>query len=136
MSTFVKAISNGNFITWPGITDISFYKHLPKSIPTYKGHLDQERQHLQSTSTFTDSSADTDAFPTTMDPNTKTLDALASITTFTPKHTACGNLTGGFPHKSSRGNQHFLIIYDYDSNAILVELLPSKTAGDIQKPGS
>ena len=120
VSTFVKAIQNGNFITWPGITDISFHKHLPKSIPTCKGHLDQERQHLQSTSSI--------------DPNpNKTYDAIASIHPFTPKHRAYGDLTGRFPVKSSRGNQYFLIIYDYDSNAILIEPLTSKTAGNIQK---
>jgi len=31
ISTFVKAIAKGNFITWPGITDISFSK-------TYQHH--------------------------------------------------------------------------------------------------
>jgi len=58
---------------------------------------------------------------------------MTSITTFLPKHTAYGDLTGRFPRKSSRGNQYFIIIYDYDRNAISVELLTSRTAGDIQK---
>jgi hypothetical protein len=49
VSTFKKAIKNGNFITWPGIDTLSLDAHLPKSIASAKGHLDQERKNLQST---------------------------------------------------------------------------------------
>ena len=50
---------------------------------------------------------------------------------FSPKNTAYGDLTGRFPHKSSRGNQYLLVIYDYDSNAILAEPLKTRSAGEI-----
>ena len=36
-------------------------------------------------------------------------------------------------HKSSCGNQYLLVIYDYDSNAILAEPLKTRLAGDITK---
>jgi hypothetical protein len=49
ISTFVKAINKGHFMTWPGIKSVSFTKNLPKSIPSLKGHLDQERKHIQTT---------------------------------------------------------------------------------------
>ena len=52
---------------------------------------------------------------------------------FSPKHTAYGDLTGRFPYKSSRGNQYLLVIYDYDSNAILAEPLKSRSASEISK---
>ena len=46
-STFTKAIDKGHFKTWPGLTSNLINKHLPVSIATVKGHLVQERQHLQ-----------------------------------------------------------------------------------------
>ena len=42
-----------------------------------------------------------------------------------------GDLTGRFPYTSSRGNQYFLVIYNYDSNAILVELLKSRSGTEL-----
>ena len=44
-----------------------------------------------------------------------------------------GDLTGRFPHKLSRGNQYLLVIYDYDSNAILAEPLKTRLAGEMTK---
>jgi hypothetical protein len=51
VSTWKKAIRNGNFITWPGIDTISLDCDLPKSVASTKGNLDQERKNLQSTCT-------------------------------------------------------------------------------------
>ena len=52
---------------------------------------------------------------------------------FSTKNTAYGDLTGRFPHKLSQGNQYLLVIYDYDSNAILAEPLKTRSAGEITK---
>jgi hypothetical protein len=49
VTTWEKAIKNGNFITWPGIETLSIDAHLPKSIDSAKGHLNQEQKNLQST---------------------------------------------------------------------------------------
>ena len=49
LRTFLRAIKNGNMITWPGIREIDFNKHLTKSIASAKGHLSQERKNLQTT---------------------------------------------------------------------------------------
>ncbi len=48
-STFLQAIKQGNFATWPGLTHDLISKHLSPSIATSKGHLTQERQGLRST---------------------------------------------------------------------------------------
>ena len=37
-TTFISAINNGNFSTWPGITAELISKHLPKSLTTEKCH--------------------------------------------------------------------------------------------------
>ena len=48
ISTFQKAIRNGNFITWPGIDTINFHKFIKTTRETEHGHLDQERKNLHS----------------------------------------------------------------------------------------
>jgi hypothetical protein len=44
-STWIKAIKNGHFTSWPGLTEHAVEKHLSKSPSTTKGHLNQQRQH-------------------------------------------------------------------------------------------
>jgi hypothetical protein len=90
-------------LTWPGIDEISLVKHLPASIATAKGHLDQERKNLRSTKQQINNTMD-DFFPTCATANLKTYDACAAIVPFTTHYTAYHDLTGRFPHMSSRGN--------------------------------
>eukprot|EP00957_Ditylum_brightwellii_P140763 10722677-Ditylum_brightwellii.AAC.1 len=46
---WIKAIKQGHFATWPGLTAKMVEKHLPKTIATEKGHLQQQLKNLQST---------------------------------------------------------------------------------------
>ena len=41
------------------------------------------------------------------------------------------DLTGRFPHQSSRGNNYIFLAYNYDGNAILVEAMPNREADTI-----
>lgn len=43
-------------------------------------------------------------------------EAIAAIIPFTTKSTVYQDLTGCFPHKSSRGTKYIIIVYDHDSN--------------------
>jgi hypothetical protein len=124
-STFIKAVRNGNFITWPGLDTKLIHKYLPDSIATAKGHLDQEQQNLQSTKEPTIPTLDEDFFPTSPEPTTTTNECCAVLFPFVPKHVGYTDLTGRFPHVSARGNKYLLIVYDFDSNAILAEPLKS-----------
>ena len=47
--TFLHAIKNGNFLTWPGLNIPNITRFLPDPIAKALGHLDQERSNLQST---------------------------------------------------------------------------------------
>ena len=47
-STFKTAIGKDNFVTLPGIDNIHVDKLVRPTVPTEKGHLDQERQGLKS----------------------------------------------------------------------------------------
>ena len=48
-STLLHAIKNNHFTTWPGMDEKFIRKYLTPSILSAKGHLNQERQGLQST---------------------------------------------------------------------------------------
>ena len=50
-STFLKSIKNKHFITWLGLDERLIQKHLLPSMATEAGCINQERRHLQSTST-------------------------------------------------------------------------------------
>jgi hypothetical protein len=128
--TFIQAIQKGNLVSFPGLTEIAVKQFLNPSVATAKGHLDQERNNLQTTQ-IKQEDHHQDAFPESID--TTTHQACASLMTFTSKETAYDDLTGRFPNISARGNQYLLIVYDYDSNAILVEPLKNKTAGEIKR---
>ena len=46
---FLKAINDGNFLTWPGLNNKPLLEHMHPSIAASLGHMDQERKNLQST---------------------------------------------------------------------------------------
>jgi hypothetical protein len=48
-STWIKAIKNGIFSSWPGLNEHNVEKHLSKSTSTAKGHLNQQRQNDRTT---------------------------------------------------------------------------------------
>ena len=149
LRTFITAIRKGHFITWPGLTSSLLSKHLPPCVFTAKGHMNQEMQHLQSTSkTYKDalinntksttlsstesSPLDLDFHPP-QDINTpKTHNCFLTLCNPSQnKQTGYLDLTGRFPYRSSRGNQYILTVYDYDSNAILVKAIKNRQAESI-----
>jgi hypothetical protein len=48
-STWIEAIKNGIFSSWPGLNEHSAEKYLSKSTSTAKGHLNQHRQNAKTT---------------------------------------------------------------------------------------
>lgn len=50
-----------------------------------------------------------------------THEVCATIIPFNTNIHGFNDLTGAFPHKARRGNLYVMVVYDYDSNAVLVE---------------
>jgi hypothetical protein len=123
----LNGIKKGFLTTFPGLTEELVKKHLPKSIDTAKGHLQQQRQGLQSTK-IKNPPAKVDAY--TLEGPSRTSVFMATVEPIATGR-AFGDLTGQYPHMSSRGNKYILIIYDYDTNAIIAEPLKGRTKGDI-----
>ena len=130
-STWIKAIQNGHFATWPGITEQSVKQYYTKSIATAKGHLKQSRQRKRKPMPIQN---DNTAFPET---NTAAMHAVYAAVIDNTTTPAAGesysDLTGRFPITSNRGAQYIFVLYDYDSNAILVEAIKSRQADEILK---
>ena len=87
----------------PELSESLILKHLPPAVTTAKGHLKHEKQGLQSTFTIYSITTDMDMYPPPDEPNFKSYDVIYAITS--KENKAFMDLTGRFPHCSSRGNR-------------------------------
>jgi hypothetical protein len=126
-STWIKAIKNGNFSSWPGLNEHNVEKYLSKSTSTAKGHLNQQRQNARTTkikdAELIDQEPDPDRGIKTQYVYAATIDAGQIYT----------DQTGRFPVVSSKGNKYIIVLYDYDSNAILAKPIKNRTAPELLK---
>lgn len=129
-TTWIDAIRNGHFLSWPGLTVEAVNKHLPKSFTTAQGHMDQSRMNYRSTKIQKTTSTDEEDEPIipVQEPNNeKTQHIYAATAEFTDTSMIYSDLTGKFPHTSKQGNKYILIIYAYDGNQILAEPMKERT---------
>jgi hypothetical protein len=124
-STWITAIKNGHFTSWPGLTEHAVEKHLSKSTSTTKGHLNQQRQHARSNKVKDPkvimAEPDLDQGIKTQYVYATTIDAGQIYT----------DQTDRFPVVSSKGNKYIMILHDYDSNAILAQPIKDRTAPEL-----
>ena len=125
-STFLDAIQRNFFATWPGLTANIVRRHLTQTDATVKGHLDQQRQRKRKhpspeeqpiTSTGTRSHT---IYAAILDPAT-------------PTGRTYSDLIGRFLIQSNCGANYILVVYEYDSNAIIVCPLHNRTASEITR---
>jgi hypothetical protein len=126
-STWITAIKNGNFSSWPGLTENAVEKHLSKSTSTTKGHLNQQRQNARTTKI---KDAKVIVTEPDIDHGIKTQFIYAAAIDAGQIYTY---QTGIFPVVSSKGNKYIMILYDYDSNAILAQPIKDRTAPELLK---
>jgi hypothetical protein len=126
-STWIKAIKNGNFSSWSGLNEQNIEKHLSKSTSTTKGHLNQQRQNARKTkvkdSELLDPDPDLDHGIKTQYVYAATIDEGQIFT----------DQTGIFLVVSSKGNKYIMILYGYDSNAILAQPIKNRTSPELLK---
>ena len=120
--TIFQAIKKGYFATWPNLTNGLINNHLPPSMTTAKGHMHQKINNLKSTKPQE---------PKTLEdqPMKPLLQRTNPVfTKINHKRQISTNLTGKLPVKSNRGNKYIFVLYDYDSNCILIR--PMKSGAD------
>jgi hypothetical protein len=131
-STFLTAIRNGHFITWPGLTYDLINKHLTTTIATSKGHLKQEQRNIRTTQIEIPNDDNIlDHHPTQDIEQAKTHECY--ITYYAKEEgITYSDLTGIYSTKSSRGNQYIVVCYDYDTNSIQARLTKTRNAAEIR----
>ena len=130
-STLIRAARLNYLASWPGLLAPLFSKHLPKSIASFKGHMDQEKKNLQSTQVL---ASDAEDIPTQEPDNKKTNHiTCALVPNETVLSKAYSDQTGKFPVQSSRGNQYIFILYHYDTNSIHAVPIQNRQAASITK---
>jgi hypothetical protein len=102
-------------------------KYLSKSTSTAKGHLNQQRQNARTTKIKDAEKMDTEPDP---DHGLKTQYVYAATIDAGQIYT---DQTGRFPVVSSKGNKYIMVLYDYDSNAILAQPIKNRTAPELLK---
>jgi hypothetical protein len=124
-STWITAIKNGHFTSWPGLTEHAVEKHLSKSTSTTKGHLNQQRQNARTTKVKDPKVIMTEP---DLDQGIKTQYVYAATIDTGQIYT---DQTGRFQLVSSKGNKYIMILYDYDSHAILAQPIKDRTAPEL-----
>ena len=104
ITTLQQAIANGNLLSWP-VENLNFHKLIKTTIAT---KLNERTNNL---------------FLQICTPHDNIL----------LKQKAYMDSTGRFPHQSSRGASYLFVLYNYDTNAILIEPLKSRQAGEFTK---
>jgi hypothetical protein len=98
--SWLKAIANGHYITWPGITLNNVQKYFPESIETEKGHMKKQRQNVRSTKI----QAPQTEVNGNVELNRLLKNQVFMIKVFHAHNTMYTDQTGWLPVQSSRGN--------------------------------
>ncbi len=124
--SWIKAINNGNYKTWPGITAHVVSKHFPESVETQKGHMKKQRQNVRSTKqkvAMDETTEDGELTKALSKHNIMVAVINVDARVFTDQ-------TGRLPVQSSRGNTSLMVYFDVDANYIDAE--PIRTHHDSQ----
>jgi len=117
--TWIDAVNNGHYSTWPGLTAKAVKKHFPESVETQKGHMKKQRQNVRSTKQKVVVDEVSERTELTRAVTKQNL----LIKIFNASGTIFSDQTGRLPVQSSRGNTSLMILYDIDANYIDAEPL-------------
>jgi len=135
---WIKAIKNNQNASWPGLTVDVVARHYPDSEETPKGHSRKAPSCQRSTEVTTLALDDSDdAFginnikaPRPIKKECTVFHRVLDVNEGAAQKIYTDQL-GRFPKKSSRGNQYIMVLTKVDSDAILVEPMKNRTAGEM-----
>ncbi len=133
-STWLAAIKNKQFVSWPGITAKAVTKYYPKSEETMKGHGQKGCSGLCSTKPIEpppEPQHDNNETETT--PISKEYDLFTKVIAIEEEGNATtfSDQTGHFPKTSIRSNQYIMVLVHPDSNGIPQEPIKNCTSGEM-----
>ena len=131
--TWIKAINNGWFDSWPGLTAAAVSKHLPKSPMTVMGHLHRIRKGIRPSDKIDkEELMEEEMLPELpLPPPRGHIDrqhyiGVDAVKFEKLKGTISTDLPGRFPITSAQGNAYIFIMYDYDGNSIMAEPIKNR----------
>jgi hypothetical protein len=132
--TWIKAIINKQFVSWPGLTVEAVQIFYPESEETHKGHGWKTRSGLRPTKKKQVRDKEEKEF-TGPCSTVKCGEVHIRITCLLKEATGklSTNQTGQFPKKSQQGYEYIMTLYEYNSNTILVEPMKNRTSGKNDK---
>ena len=104
-STLLVAIRNNHLMGWPGLTIANANKYLQETLATAKGHLDQHRMNLRSTS----NTSNPKEYHEYSKPY-RTHQTIATLIDNSRTSKAYFDLTGQFPYTSARGFKYIFLL--------------------------
>ena len=128
MLTWAKAIKEGSYITWPGLTEERVKKYHVLLDHTIMGHLHLKKQHVRS------SQPNIPIGPPTKRHRCQVTIVLTSTSTKDSvplTNLIASNLTGQYPITSARRHKYILVLYDHNANYIHRIPIHSRSADDI-----
>ena len=139
--SFIKAVRNGNYATWPKLTVTLINKYMPDSDQTAKGHLKGQRQGIRSTkhNAFTalveQEQEETrikiegESSPYKPLPPTKLDDIFIPLVDPTNEiHTV---QTGAFLHTSQQSNRYIMVAIHLNADYIFAKPMKNRTKGEM-----
>ena len=136
-ATWIKAIRNGNYVSWPLLTVENVNKYYPETDATPMGHLNQQRQGVRSTKQKKKKQVNLPPIEDIEEVDTSSLVGKKEhdvyIKVYDLRGTVYSDQTGKFPYRSKRGYQYIMVMIHIDSNHIFVEPLKSRTSAEMQR---
>ena len=130
--TLETALKRGFLINFPSLTAANLCKYPPQSLPMWQGHLDKQwmRQAVRPKQPQQDEPYfEQDDIPELTPATSK---GERQHTCFAALQEITGNTysdqTGAFLTTSTWGYKYIMVMYDYDSNAIIIQPTKNKTA--------
>ena len=127
--SWLAAIKNGHYKTWPGLDAETAARYFPESDEMWKGHGRKVRSGLRSTKTIVEEEAK--AVERIKLPNEKTVYMQEFDLADEVDRKIFSDQTGRFPVTSYKGCQYIMVLFESGSNNILVEAMRSRTASEM-----
>jgi len=134
--TWLRAIKNGHYDSWQGLSAATVERHYPESIETWKGHGRKIKMNLISTKELIKEERANRQLAMNVseaEPGTE-MEACYHIVydlADEMERKMYSDQTGRFPARSYKGMQYVMVVFDTISNAILVEPMRDRTAGEM-----
>ena len=118
---------------WKGLPVVDVHCHFPESDETWKGHVRKVPCGLRLTKKLLEIEQDGQLTAREVEQKTRTLFTKTYDLYDSLERRMYTDQTGKFPVKLYRGMQYIMVLFEIDSNGILVESLRDRTSGELVK---